>query len=138
MKERRRGVCTATPVLSAPRKTRRPASPFQMGRGNIFALLLIYWKETNAGGLGMKQNNQSKLQQMLGDKHVMEQVAKSPDAQALASMLTQGQDQASLKRIAESAAKGDTAQLSQLIQSIASNPNGAELLRRLSSSFEGK
>lgn len=86
----------------------------------------------------MRQNNQPKLQQMLGDKKIIEQVSKSPDARALAGMLTQGQDQASLKRIAENAAKGDTAQLNQLIQSIVSNPSGAELLRRLSSSFEGK
>ena len=50
----------------------------------------------------MKQNNQPKLQQLLGDKQILEQVAKSPDAKALASLLTQGQDQASLKQIAES------------------------------------
>lgn len=86
----------------------------------------------------MKQNNQSKLQQVLSDKAVMEQVARSPDAQALASLLTQGRDQASLKHIAESAARGDTAQLNQLIQSIVSNPSGAELLRRLGNSFEQK
>jgi len=48
----------------------------------------------------MKQNNQPKLQQLLGDKQILEQVAKSPDAKALASLLTQGQDQASLKQIA--------------------------------------
>ena len=73
----------------------------------------------------MKQNNQPKLQQLLGDKQILEQVAKSPDAKALASLLTQGQDQASLKRIAENAAKGDTTQLNQLIQSITSSPSGA-------------
>ena len=82
------------------------------------------------------KNNQPKLQQMLNDKRVIEQVAKSPDARALASLLTQNQDQASLKRIAQSAAKGDTAQLSQLIQSVVNNPGGAELLRRLSDTLE--
>ena len=86
----------------------------------------------------MKQNNQSNLQQLLSDKAVLEQVAKSPDAKALAAMLTQGQNQASLKQIAESAAKGDTAQLNQLIQSIAGSPSGAQLLQRLSDSFGQK
>ena len=81
------------------------------------------------------KNNQPKLQQMLNDKRVIEQVAKSPDARALASLLTQNQDQASLKRIAQSAAKGDTAQLSQ---SVVNNPGGAELLRRLSDTLEQK
>ena len=53
-------------------------------------------------------------------------------------MLSQGQSQASLKQIAESAAKGDTAQLGQLIQSVAGSPGGAELLRRLNESFGQK
>ena len=83
----------------------------------------------------MKQNNQSKLQQALNNKRMLEQVANSPDARALASMLTQGNDQASLQKIAESAAKGDTAQLKALIQSITSSPGGAELLQRLGNSF---
>lgn len=86
----------------------------------------------------MKQNNQSDVQRMLNDKKILERVAKSPDAQALAGMLTQGRDQADLKKIAEKAAKGDTAQLSQLIQSITSTPDGAELLRRLGNSFGSK
>ena len=84
----------------------------------------------------MKQNND--LQQMLGDKKILERVANSPDAKALADILTQGRNQAELKRIAEEAARGDTAQLSRLIGSITSSPDGAELLRRLKNSFGGK
>ena len=83
----------------------------------------------------MKQNKPSNLQQLLSDKAVLAQVASSPDAKALAAMLSQGQSQASLKQIAESAAKGDTA---QLIQSVAGSPGGAELLRRLNESFGQK
>ncbi len=86
----------------------------------------------------MKQNNQSKLQQALNNKKMLEQVAKSPDAKALAGMLTRGTDQASLQKIAENAAKGDTAQLKALIQSITSAPGGAELLQRLGNSFGEK
>lgn len=86
----------------------------------------------------MKQNKPSNLQQLLSDKAVLAQVASSPDAKALASMLSQGQSQASLKQIAENAAKGDTAQLSRLIQSVAGSPGGAELLRRLNESFGQK
>lgn len=110
--------------------------PSFSGWGHFFAVPLIYWKELNMGGHGMKQNNQPNLQQLLGDKKAMEQLAKSPDAKALASMLTRSQDQASLKQIAEKAAKGDTAQLNQLIQSIVRSPGGAELLQRLNSSLE--
>lgn len=84
----------------------------------------------------MKQNNNSKLQQALGDKKMLEQVVNSPDARALAGMLTQGTDQASLQKIAENAAKGDTSQLQALIRSITSTPGGAELLQRLGNSFK--
>ena len=86
----------------------------------------------------MKQRNQSDVQQMLTDKKMLEQVAKSPDAQALAGMLTRGRDQAALKKIAADAAHGDTAQLKELISSITSSPDGAELLRRLGNSFGKK
>ena len=86
----------------------------------------------------MKPNNQSALQQSLGDKKLMEQIANSPDAKALANLLAKGKDQASLQKIAQDAAKGDTAQLKQFIQSITSAPGGAELLQRLSNSFGKK
>ena len=82
--------------------------------------------------------NQDKLQRLLSDKKTLEQVAKSPDAQALAGMISQGQDQASLKKIAADAAKGDTSQLSQLIQNIVRSPGGAELLQRLSGTIDQK
>ena len=85
----------------------------------------------------MKANN-GKLQRLLSDKKTLEQVAKSPDAQALAGILTKGQDPASLKKIAEDAAKGDTAQLGQLIQNIVRSPGGAELLERLSGTIDKK
>ena len=50
----------------------------------------------------MKQNDTSKLQQLLGSKKTIERVAKSPDAKALAQMLTKGRDETSLKQAAES------------------------------------
>ncbi|MDE7243216.1 MAG: hypothetical protein K2O18_04460 [Oscillospiraceae bacterium] len=80
----------------------------------------------------MKKN----LKQLINDKKTLEQVAKSPDAQRLAGIITEGQDQASLQKIAEDAAKGDTAQLAQLIQKIVKNPSGAELLQRLNKTLE--
>lgn len=84
------------------------------------------------------RNNQSKLQQALGDKGMLEQVMRSPDARELAKMLNQGTDQASLQKIAENAAKGDTAQLKALIQSITATPGGAQLLQNLESRFGQK
>ena len=79
----------------------------------------------------MRQNDRSKLQQALGDKKLMEQLANSPDAQALAGMLTQGTDQASLQKIAERAAKGDTAQLTEAIRQLMRDPEGARLIQKM-------
>ncbi len=84
----------------------------------------------------MRQNNQSKLQQALGNKKMMEQLANSPDAKKLANMLAQGTSEASLQKIAANAAKGDTTQLKALIQSITSTPGGAELLQKLGNSLK--
>ena len=55
----------------------------------------------------MKQNDPSKLQQLLNDKKTIAALAKSPDAQALAKMLSQNRDPAALKKAAQDAAKGD-------------------------------
>jgi len=86
----------------------------------------------------MKPNNKNALQQLLNDKKAIEQVAKSPDAQALAGMISQSNDEASLKKIAADAARGDTSQLNDLIQSIVKSPSGARLLQRLSETMEKK
>ena len=86
----------------------------------------------------MKQNDTSKLQQILGSKKTLERVAKSPDAAALAQMLTKGRDEASLKQAAERAAKGDTSQLGEIIQSVMRSPGGAELIQRLNGVIDSK
>ena len=86
----------------------------------------------------MKQNDPSKLQQLLNDKKSIAALAKSPDAQALAKMLSQNRDPAALKKAAQDAAKGDTEQLRQLIKSITASPDGAALLQRLDKTMGGK
>ena len=65
-------------------------------------------------------------------------VATAEEAKALAGMLTQGRDQASLRRIAEDAARGDTQELSALVRSIANSPGGAQLLRQVARAPAGR
>jgi len=86
----------------------------------------------------MNQKQQPNFQQLMTNKDALQQLANSPEAKALAKMLTQGQDQASLQKMAQEAVQGNTQQLSQLVQSITGSPGGAELLKRLSKSLEGK
>lgn len=83
----------------------------------------------------MSNKEQSDLGKMLGNKQAISQLMNSSDAQALASLLTQGRDQAQLQEMAQSAVSGDTNSLKTLMQSITESPEGSELLRRLSESF---
>ena len=84
----------------------------------------------------MSSNNPLDIQRLLRDKEALKTVAQSQEAKALAGMLTQGRDQASLRRIAEDAARGDTQELSALVRS--NSPGGAQLLRQLSRSIDKK
>lgn len=86
----------------------------------------------------MVQNDRPDLSKLLGNKKALEQIAQSPDAQALKSMLTQGHDGADLERMAQNAISGDVSALQSLLRSITANPGGTELLRRLSESMGNK
>ena len=86
----------------------------------------------------MKQNEPSKLQQFLNAKKAIAALAKSPDAQALAKMLSQSGDQAALQKAAQEAAKGNPEQLREMVKSIVGSPDGAALLRRLDQTMGGK
>ena len=86
----------------------------------------------------MAQNNPKDLSALLGNRKALEQVAKSPDARTLVSMLAKDRDEAQLQKMAQSAMGGDTAALQSLVNSITATPEGAELLRRLSETFGGK
>ncbi len=86
----------------------------------------------------MTNDHTGELQKALGDQKTLARVAGSKEAKALAQLLKQQQSPQALRQAAEQAAKGDTAQLAALVKSIAANPDGAELMRRLSDSFGGK
>ncbi len=86
----------------------------------------------------MKQNDRSNMQQLLNNREALVRMAKSPEARALAEMLSQGRDPAQLQQAAERAAKGDASELNQLVQSIMRSPGGADLLKRLSDAMGQK
>lgn len=79
----------------------------------------------------MTPNNKPDLQKALSDPKTLQRVAQSQEAQALAGMLSKDRDPQQLQKIAQKAAKGDMAELQQLIRSIASSPGGAQLLQKL-------
>ena len=83
----------------------------------------------------MAHNERNDMSKLLSDPGTLANLAKSPDAQALASLLTQGHDQSQLEQMAQSAMSGDMQSLKSLMTSITNTPEGTELLRRLSEGF---
>lgn len=83
----------------------------------------------------MAKKESNDFGKMLGNKEAISQLMGSPDAQALAAMLTQGRDPAQLEQVAQSAVSGDMQSLKALMKNITDSPEGTELLRRLSESF---
>ena len=83
----------------------------------------------------MAQNERNDMSKLLSDPGTLANLAKSADAQALASILTQGHDRQQLEQMAQSAMSGDMQSLKSLMKSITDSPEGSELLRRLSEGF---
>ena len=86
----------------------------------------------------MAQSNKPDLSALLGNRKAVEQLAGSTDARNLISLLTKTHDPKDLQSMAQSAMSGDTTAIQTLIQSITDSPEGAELLRRLGTSFGDK
>ena len=83
----------------------------------------------------MAQNERNDLSKLMSDPSALAHLAQSPDAKALASMLTQRHNQQQLQKMAQNAMSGDTQSLKALMKSITDSPEGTELLRRLSEGF---
>ncbi|MEG2421098.1 MAG: hypothetical protein RSB55_06075 [Oscillospiraceae bacterium] len=71
------------------------------------------------------------LAALLQNKALLETLMGSQDAQSLVSMLNQGAG-GGLKTAAESAMKGDSAQLMRLLSQLLKDPENAQLLERIS------
>ena len=78
---------------------------------------------------------------MMDEKTVAEQLRKNPaalkalmqsrDGQTLMQMLTQGDGGTGLQRAVQSAAKGDTTAMVQMVNQIIQSQEGAELVERI-------
>ena len=61
---------------------------------------------------------------------------QSPDGQALIRMLTQGDRGAGLQQAAQSAARGDTTQLTAMVRRLMGSPQGAALVERINQAMQ--
>ena len=70
-------------------------------------------------------------EQLKKDPAMLRALMQSQDGQALMRMLTQGDQGAGLQREVQSAVRGDTAQMIQMVNKIMQSPGGAELVDRI-------
>ena len=74
----------------------------------------------------------NRMAQQLGrNPAALRALMQSRDGQALMRMLTQQDQGASLQRAVQSAARGDTAEMAQMVQKLMQSPDGAELIDRI-------
>ena len=66
----------------------------------------------------------------------LKSLMQSRDGQALMQMLTQGDQGAGLQRAVQSAAKGDTTAMVQMVNQIMQSPEGAELVERINKAVQ--
>ena len=67
--------------------------------------------------------------QLMGDKGKLEKLRDAPETQQIFSMLSRSTGD--LEAAAESAAKGDTAQLTDAIRKLMQDPEGAKLIQKM-------
>lgn len=75
-------------------------------------------------------------EQLLQNKQAVQTIMQSQEAKQLMDLLNQNSGQ-SLKDAAQSALKGDTAQLTRLVDSLMQNPQSARLMEELQKKISG-
>ena len=73
---------------------------------------------------------------LLKNKALLQDLARSPDAQALMGLLNQKAG-GGLQNAAQSAAKGDLSALTKLVKQVAESDEGAQLMRQLNEQIGG-
>ncbi|MBQ9648767.1 MAG: hypothetical protein IJV43_10470 [Oscillospiraceae bacterium] len=74
------------------------------------------------------------IERLKKNKDLAEQIMRSGDGQKLMDMLAGSDGGAALNRAASAAAKGDTKELSQMLQNLMQNQDAAAVMSRLNDS----
>ena len=79
----------------------------------------------------MDENTARMAEQLRKNPAMLKSLMQSQDGQTLMRMLTQGDQGAGLQRAVQSAAKGDTSAIMQMMNQVMQSPSGAELVERI-------
>ena len=79
----------------------------------------------------MDENTARLAEQLKSNPALLRQQAQSKDGQTLMRMLTQQDQGAALQKAAQSAARGDTADMVRMVTQLMQSPDGAALVERI-------
>ena len=79
----------------------------------------------------MDENTARLAEQLKRNPALLRQLAQSKDGQTLMRMLTQQDQGAALQKAAQSAARGDTADMVRMVNQLMQSPDGAALVERI-------
>ena len=79
----------------------------------------------------MDENTARLAEQLKSYPALLRQLAQSKDGQTLMRMLTQQDQGAALQKAAQSAARGDTADMVRMVTQLMQSPDGAALVERI-------
>ena len=109
---------------------------------HVFYFSLIYWYGTeNLSGQkeeAMDERMNRMAQQLGRNPAALRALMQSRDGQALMQMLSGGDRGASLQRAAQSAAKGNPAEMVRMVNQLMQSPDGAALIDRINKTMNGR
>ena len=86
----------------------------------------------------MDEQTARMIQQLKSNPAMLQALMQSRDGQDLLRMLSGGDQGASLQRAAQSAAKGNPAEMVRMVNQLMQNPDGAALVDRISKAMNGR
>ena len=86
----------------------------------------------------MDEQTKRMIQQLKANPAMLQSLMQSRDGRALMQMLSAGDQGASLQRAAQSAAKGNPAEIMRMMNQVMQSPAGAELVQRINRSMKQK
>ena len=84
----------------------------------------------------MDENTARLAEQLKRNPALLRQLAQSKDGQTLMRMLTQQDQGASLQKAVQSAARGNPAELAQMVTKVMQSPDGAALVERINKAIQ--
>ena len=86
----------------------------------------------------MDEQTARMIQQLKSNPAMLQALMQSRDGQDLLRMLSGGDQGASLHRAAQSAAKGNPAEMVRMVNQLMQSPDGAALVDRISKAMNGR